>query len=124
MSTFSNLYDAIVSRIKALGASLTLQRKALSIGSADSATGIYQLTYGNAVNFEGVLITRGAQLALAGTGLIVTHDALLITQAELSVGDLVVDAEGYSYRVDSVAAEMVGDQLVYYSVNLTRVNSE
>lgn len=121
MSAFENLFTTVADRVKKLGADLTLQLKRLTIGEADEDTGIFSLSYSEPEDIEGVLVTRGAQLALAGTGLIVTHDALLITRVECAVGDLILDAEGNVYRVASVAAEMVGDQLVYYSVNLMRV---
>jgi hypothetical protein len=120
MSTvFTSLYTTVKTRLETLGADFTVTHYTLTIGDADATTGVPATTYSEGASIEMIILSKAASQILQGTGLYVKLDCLGLTQTAISEGDRIKDADNHYYTAATVQPNMVGDQLAYYSVDLT-----
>lgn len=119
MSVFDLLYVTVKSRLEQLGADFTITYYALTVGDADSTTGVPALTYGEGTEAEAIILSRAATQILQGTGLYVKLNALALTQTDIAEGDRIKDADDNMYTVTTKTPNTVGDILAYYSLDLT-----
>lgn len=107
-------------KIKRLGVSINVTRYALSLGNADAITGWYAKSFTEST-IETVIISKGLQSILTGTGIYIRMNAIGLTDDEIAEGDELKDASGTYYRVETVTNEKIGDRSIFKQCDLTEL---
>lgn len=115
----STLYDQILAKVTALGANVAVTHYTLTLGSQDAVTGIPAKSYSAGTSIDMVIIGKGAQQILTGTGLYVKTDAIGFTKTAVSQGNKIKNANNLYYIAESVVPNPIGDIVIFYTVNLT-----
>ncbi len=117
----STLYDQILAKVTALGASVAVTHYTLSLGAQDTVTGIPAKTYAAGASINMIILGKAAQQMLTGTGIYVKTDAVGFTKTAVSQGDKIKNASNMYYIVESAVFFNVADIAVFYTVNLTYI---
>lgn len=119
MPVLSTLYDQLLAKVTALGANVAVTHYTLSLGAQDATTGIPAKTYSAGASLDMIIIGKGAQQILTGTGIYVRTDAVAFTKTAVSQGEKIKDANNLYYIVESAVPNPIGDIVIFYTVNLT-----
>lgn len=114
----STLYDQLLTKVKQLGANVNVTHYTLTLGAADAVTGLYAKSWSAGTTIEMIIIGKGAQQILTGTGIYVRTDAAGFTKTVTCEGDEIKDANNLWFLAESVMPHPVGDIIVFYTVNL------
>ena len=117
----STLYDQLLAKVTALGASVVVTHYTLSLGAQDAVTGIPAKTYAAGASINMIILGKGAQQMLTGTGIYVKTDAAGFTKTAVSQGEKIKDANNLYYIIESVVPNPIGDIVIFYTVNLTYI---
>ena len=115
----SLLYDQLLAKVTALGASVAVTHYTLSLGAQDAVTGIPAKTFSAGSSIDMIILGKGAQQLLTGSGIYVKTDAVGFTKTAVSQGEKIKDANNLYYIVESVVPNPIGDIVIFYTVNLT-----
>jgi UDP-N-acetylglucosamine enolpyruvyl transferase len=115
----SLLYNQLLAKVTALGASVDVTHYTLSLGAQDAVTGIPAKSYSVGTTIEMLLFGKAAQQILTGTGLYVRTDAVGLTKTLVSQGDKIKNAANHYYTVESAVPNPIGDIVIFFTVNLT-----
>ena len=118
----ASLYDILADKVESLGVELDITYYKYSLAApANASTGWYVGSYAAGTPLEMILIGRGAQDLLTGSGVYVKLDVAGFTKTEVYENDKVLDSQGNIYIVKTVTPHPIGDVTVFYESQMNRV---
>ena len=118
---FSTLYDVLLAKVVEYGASVDVTHYTLSLGAQDAVTGVPAKSYSAGSTIEALIFGKAAQQMLTGTGIYIKTDSIAFTKTAMQQGDKIKDSNNLYYIIESAVPNVVGDILVFYTVNLTYI---
>lgn len=107
---------------KNAAASGSINLYALVFGAQDPATGWYACEYNAPVAIEAVILNARAQTGFYRPGMHSRYNYFGYTLDDVNQNDVVEDAANVKYRVQSVKPVSVGSRLVFFELELERLN--